>query len=230
MRTCETTVCLYILTAGSQSCGAFARIRLARAATLPPFASPSRPSSPPRTRRARRPSRKEKPETPRRRTHARRRTATGPRCALAHRYTRGRPHQHGRPWNVASQGLLCLHGQRQEAVRRGSAGAAPLHARGVCHPALPSPQQPPAVSMRGGHRGLASPQASKKRDAPRRPHRRPPTHTTPLRCLNPLLCAQEAMLPPRSRVARLTAAKGPPGKGGGGARVSGGIATHDQKG
>ena len=143
---------------------------------------------------------------------------------------RGRPHQHGRPWNVASQGLLCLHGQRQEAVRRGSAGAAPLHARGVCHPALPSPQQPPAVSMRGGHRGLASPQASKKRDAPRRPHRRPPTHTTPLRCLNPLLCAQEAMLPPRSRVARLTAAKGPPGKGGGGARVSGGIATHDQKG
>ena len=37
------------------------------------------------------------------------------------------------------------------------------------------------------------------------------------------------MLPPRSRVARLTAAKGPPGKGGGGARVSGGIATHDQK-
>ena len=66
MRTCETTVCLYILTAGSQSCGAFARIRLARAATLPPFAFPLRPSSPPRTRRARRPARKEKPETPRR--------------------------------------------------------------------------------------------------------------------------------------------------------------------
>jgi hypothetical protein len=136
------------------------------AATLPPFASPSRPSSPPRTRRARRPSRKEKPETPRRRTHARRRTATGPRCALAHRYTRGRPHQHGRPWNVASQGLLCLHGQRQEAVRRGSAGAAPLHARGVCHPALPSPQQPPAVSMRGGHRGLASPRRPQRSEMP----------------------------------------------------------------